>query len=177
MRRRPPEVPVKVVATADVAAAPVEEDTLTGAGLALDEATPIAPPERAAQPAGDEVSDIFSRLRGEPPTSPENPPTSAENPPTEAVAELPAKRPKTTAPVSLLDPFELRQRLLLPVSNRALRNIKRQLTEIQNDALEELRVSGGTWEPNHPGWRSRSGPTSWSLLAESFSMGHARPKR
>ena len=77
------------------------------------------------------------------------------------------------APATSLDPFELRQRLLLPVSNRALRNIKRQLTELQNDALEELRVSGGDWEPQPSTMEEQIRPDIVVLLAESFSMGHA----
>lgn len=166
MRRRPPEVPVKVVATGDAAADNVEEASLVPeAGPAVAEAPPIGPPEVGAPPAADEVSDIFSRLRGEPPTL-------SQNPLAEVVAEPPARKPKPAA-VSSLDPFELRQRLLLPVSNRALRNIKRQLTEIQNDALEEVRISGGNWEPQPSAMEEQLRPDIVVLLAESFSMGHS----
>ena len=165
MRRRPPEMPVKVVATADAAIAPVEEAPVTEDGSPVDEAPPTAPTPVTAQRAGDEVSDIFSRLRGKPPALPESPAPEA--------VEVPlARKPKTTVLVSSLDPFELRQRLLLPVSNRALRNIKRQLTEIQNDALGELRVSAGTWEPQPAGMEEQLRPDIVVLLAESFSMGH-----
>ena len=45
------------------------------------------------------------------------------------------------------DPFSLRERLLLPVQNRALRTVKRHLVEAQNRALEELRLTDG-WEPD-----------------------------
>jgi hypothetical protein len=45
------------------------------------------------------------------------------------------------------DPFALRERLLLPVQNRALRTVKRHLVEAQNRALEELRLTDG-WEPD-----------------------------
>lgn len=167
-RRRPPDVPVKVIAVAEPASEiadeadelPEADATVVGAGETVD-----APLEDAA-PRRDEVSDIFTRLRGGPLPSPEPPPVLTED----AVADLPTKRAK--APVTSVDPIELRQRLLLPVSNRALRNIKRQLTEIQNDALEELRVSGGEWEPTPSTMEEQIRPDIVVLLAESFSMGH-----
>jgi len=40
-----------------------------------------------------------------------------------------------------LDPFALRDRLLLPVQNRALRLVKRELVSSQNRALEDLRLN------------------------------------
>lgn len=46
-----------------------------------------------------------------------------------------------------LDAFALRERLLLPVQNRALRTVKRHLVEAQNRALEDLRLTDG-WEPD-----------------------------
>jgi hypothetical protein len=46
-----------------------------------------------------------------------------------------------------LDAFALRERLLLPVQNRALRTVKRHLVEAQNRALEDLRLTE-EWEPD-----------------------------
>ena len=43
------------------------------------------------------------------------------------------------------DPLDLRERLLLPVQNRALRRVKEGIVELQNVALDSLRVTGG-WE-------------------------------
>jgi DivIVA domain-containing protein len=164
-RRRPADVPVKAdlpvtaVANPEPAAELVEE--------VAEPSVTIAPAEQTAQPRSDEVSDIFSRLRGGPLPSPATA-DSAEG----QVVEVPARRAKVPTPVTSLDPFELRQRLLLPVSNRALRNIKRQLTEIQNDALEELRVTGGDWVPQPSAMEEQIRPDIVVLLAESFSMGH-----
>jgi hypothetical protein len=166
MRRRPTEVtakaepPVEATASAEPAIELVEE--------APEAPAPIPPDQERTQPRSDEVSDIFSRLRGGPAPAP-IPATTADSAEAAAV-EVPAKKPR--APATSLDPFELRQRLLLPVSNRALRNIKRQLTEIQNDALEELRVSGGEWEPQPSAMEEQIRPDIVVLLAESFSMGH-----
>jgi DivIVA domain-containing protein len=168
MRRRPTEAtakaepPVKAVAGSEPAIEMVEETAEPPAST--------APDQEVAQPRSDEVSDIFSRLRGGPAPAPIS--ATTPDPAESAVVEVPAKKPRTPAPATSLDPFELRQRLLLPVSNRALRNIKRQLTEIQNDALEELRVSGGEWEPQPSAMEEQIRPDIVVLLAESFSMGH-----
>jgi DivIVA domain-containing protein len=167
MRRRPPEIPARAEPTIPAVASPepagevVEEPA--------DQPAPIGPDEKVAPPRSDEVSDIFSRLRGGAP-APISSPT--QDPAETAAAQLPAEKLRGAAPATSLDPFELRQRLLLPVSNRALRNIKRQLTEIQNDALEELRVSGGDWEPQASAMEEQIRPDIVVLLAESFSMGH-----
>ncbi|MEX0667103.1 MAG: hypothetical protein WD313_02100, partial [Acidimicrobiia bacterium] len=128
----------------------------------------VTPAQETTQPRSDEVSDIFSRLRGGPGPVPA---TAADS--DGAEVGVPVKKTRVPAPATSLDPFELRQRLLLPVSNRALRNIKRQLTEIQNDALEELRVSGGQWEPQPSTMEEQIRPDIVVLLAESFSMGHS----
>lgn len=51
------------------------------------------------------------------------------------------------APVLDVDPFELRDRLLLPIENRALRGVKRTIVGLQNRVLEDLRVAGDEWQP------------------------------
>jgi hypothetical protein len=43
-------------------------------------------------------------------------------------------------PIAEIDPFALRDRVLLPAQNRVLRNIKRQLVDLQNQALGGLRA-------------------------------------
>ena len=57
------------------------------------------------------------------------------------------EEPAASEPELGIDPFETRERLLLPITNATLRSLKRALTEAQNQALEQIRVSGGTWEP------------------------------
>ena len=173
-RRRPPDIPVKVVGVAEEAIDLVPESPALSEVIADGEppGPSAAPAEGVRQPGADEVSDIFSRLRGGPvPSAPSGSTATAETV-DQPVAEVPAKKAKATLATSL-DPIELRQRLLLPVSNRALRSLKRQLTEIQNDSLEELRVSGGAWEPNPSTMEEQIRPDIVVLLAESFSMGHA----
>jgi outer membrane biosynthesis protein TonB len=46
------------------------------------------------------------------------------------------------------DPFELRDRLLLSVTNSTLRDAKKALVELQNQTLEELREVGEGWRPD-----------------------------
>jgi DivIVA domain-containing protein len=117
----------------------------------------------------EELSGLFARLR-----EPSTEPPTADEPSEAAVADpQPVSEPKRPVAVYQGDPFELRARLLLPVSNRALRNIKRQLTEAQNEALEELRLSDGQWEPDGPALGTRVRPDLVVLSAESFAAGHA----
>ena len=51
-------------------------------------------------------------------------------------------------PAPDVDPDQMRERLLLPLQNRAHREVKRQLTEQQNLALEQFRVTGADWNPD-----------------------------
>lgn len=169
MRRRPKEIAARTEPTVKVVASP--ESDIETVEEPAEPPEPGGPDQGASQPRSDEVSDIFSRLRGQPGPPPST--STTANPAPAAASEVPVKKARVPAPVTSVDPFELRQRLLLPVSNRALRSIKRQLTEIQNEALEELRVSGGEWEPQASALEEQIRPDIVVLLAESFSMGHA----
>jgi DivIVA domain-containing protein len=121
-----------------------------------------APVPADQRQTGDDVGAIFSRLRGAgPPSAPEQP-----------APAVPAPTPPKAKPLTEINPLELRQQLLLPVANRALRNIKRQLTEMQNVALEELRVAGSSWRPERASMEDQIRPDLVVLMAESFSMGH-----
>lgn len=97
-----------------------------------------------------EVFDLFRRLRQPGPDSP--PPDETATPSPEAAAD-PAPDPTRGAPVveekeTEPDVFETRERLLLPVTNDALRAVKRALADAQNHALERLRVTDGEWTPD-----------------------------
>ncbi|MEX0698485.1 MAG: DivIVA domain-containing protein [Acidimicrobiia bacterium] len=114
----------------------------------------------------DEVAGIFQRLRASP--EPGDDLTPAPDPISPAPAPIPVKSWSAAA----VDVLDLRERLLLPVTNRALRNIKRQLTELQNDALEELRHAEASWRPRESTLVEQLRPDVVVLLSESFSMGH-----
>jgi DivIVA domain-containing protein len=158
--------PEAAPATVATEAEPPPPDTTATAASQPALETPAPAPVAAP---GDEVGDIFSRLRGQKPGPAETTSPPAAEP---AIAPPPPAK-KVAKPLGDADPLELRQRLLLPVSNRALRNLKRQLTEIQNDALEELRVAGPSWRPERKALEEQLRPDLVVLLAESFSMGHS----
>ncbi|MEX2622281.1 MAG: DivIVA domain-containing protein [Acidimicrobiia bacterium] len=122
------------------------------------------PPPPLVNP--DEVAGIFQRLRASP--EPGDDLTPAPDPISPAPAPIPVKSWSAAA----VDVLDLRERLLLPVTNRALRNIKRQLTELQNDALEELRHAEASWRPRESTLVEQLRPDVVVLLSESFSMGH-----
>lgn len=121
---------------------------------------PAASGEVDAPPAeGGDVFDLFRRLRQEGSTTPAPPPSGEETGESSPTATEIESRPATSerAPAAGengIDPFEIRDRLLLPITNQALRAVKRVLTESQNEALDEIRVKAGEWEPSPERWRS-----------------------
>lgn len=121
-----------------------------------------------------ELSGLFERLRG-PGTQPDDEEDADEpEPEGESPAEANVAESGDRAPVHYDgDPFELKSGLLMPIANRALRSIKRQLTEAQNEALEELRLTDGAWEPDGPALAARLRPDLTVLASESFAAGHA----
>lgn len=117
------------------------------------EAEPVAETEPAAIPAPDEVGNLFDRLRRtdeipvvavepEPPPVPEPEPVEPE--PTPEPAAPPP--PIASGP----DAVEVRDRVLLPVLNEYVREARRQLIEVQNQALDEIRTlrRGAAWHPD-----------------------------
>lgn len=135
---------------------PISEEVAVVAELSLP--LPVVKP--------DEVAGIFQRLRA----SPE--PAADVSPAPGPTASPPAPISVKSRAAAAVDVLDLRERLLLPVTNRALRNIKRQLTELQNDALEELRHAETSWRPQEANLVEQLRPDVVVLLSESFSMGH-----
>jgi DivIVA domain-containing protein len=71
-----------------------------------------------------------------------------------------------------VDPFDLRDRMLLPIENRALRSVKRRIVDLQNRVLEELRVGGVEWVPDRALLAATVGDEVVTLVAESHVAGH-----
>ncbi len=71
-----------------------------------------------------------------------------------------------------LDVFSLRDRLLLPVTNRGLRAVKKHLVEEQNLALEELRLDAEGWGAPADRLRERLDADLTTLMSESIEAGH-----
>jgi DivIVA domain-containing protein len=124
---------------------------------------PVEPPAVAAPP--DDVEGLFARLR-----DPANPLPVVEE--VRAPVQQPVKAVSVSAP-SGPDPFAIRDELLLPIANRALRNLKRQLTEEQNGALEGIRLDESGWNPDAKALAASMKADLVVLAAESFTAGHA----
>ena len=143
-----------------------------------------AAPEAAGDP--DPVDDLFARLRT-PSTAAsrgtaaaEQPDVSAEpesaeatppNPPSSAsfVAESDSEQEsphvEPVAPAtqdSAPDPWQARNEALLPITNQALREVKRQIVDVQNSVLEDLRTQPSGWRPE----RSVFAPVEQGEVAE-----------
>ncbi|NNF65257.1 MAG: hypothetical protein HKN07_13495 [Acidimicrobiia bacterium] len=122
--------------------------------------TDDGPPTATPQPDG-ALDELFASLR----STDDRPDSAAEvtapQPPSPA-QEVPAEEPQgaetgdhesesiaeAVVPIELsVDPFELRERLLLPIENRALRGVKRTIVGLQNRVLEDLRLAGDDWSP------------------------------
>jgi hypothetical protein len=135
------------------------------APVAADEDDVAAPAEPAA--AGPAIDDLFARLRGdgggEPPAS--RPP--ADDLPAAAGEAAPVR----AATLSAEDPFELRDRLLLPVTNNSLREVKRVVLDLQNLVLEGLRTTGEGWAPDADAFADALRPVVLPLSGEAETAG------
>ena len=146
--------------------APLEVDEILGTERGEGDSPPESaqadeaePPEGAVspaprEPASDAVSGLFARLRtpGDEatPTVEAAPGPVSEEP---VVGPEHGDRDEVEAPsiavsVGTVDPFDLRDRVVLPIANTVLREVKRALTEEQNVALEHLRVESSDWTPD-----------------------------
>jgi hypothetical protein len=166
------------------------------AGEAAEGLEVIAPEsvDEARQQSFDDLVGLFERLRtdrvepapGVPPSAtepgvPEQADSVESETQHEAIDDQPgevnAPAPKQVAPGDEPDPFSTRDQLLLPVSNRALRNLKRQLAEEGNVALEELHQHPDEWAPDVDEVKAKVRADLVVLHAESFGAGHAAAER
>lgn len=109
-------------------------------------ATPVTVAE---EPESPEIDSLFANLRGD---------DESAEPVPEAAAGI--------------DPDELRERLLLPGQNRAVRQAKRLLTDQQNLALERLRVQGDDWNPESHALEEPFSALMTELAIESARSGY-----
>lgn len=149
-----------------------------------DVAEDVAEAELESKP--NELDSLFASLRGNAETDkrasePETPTTAskrddrstptrqsqAKKPPNNNTTSEPQARPRRTADDVDVDA------LLLPITNRVLRDIKRQLTEAQNVALDGLRVEEGEWEPDRADLVDRLGGYLTVVSQESYGAGFA----
>ena len=80
--------------------------------------------------------------------------------------------PEISAPERILSPTELYDRTLLPVTNRALRAVKRQLIDIQGDQTKAIENGPDGWEPEQSGLASHLVHILSVMEREAFDRGH-----
>ena len=176
--------------TEEPAPAPVGEPDQPSGVEEPDEAVTGPQPE-ARQQSFDDLVGLFERLRTEreaarasspipqPTTLPTEPAVAAGEAEagSESIAGQEAQKvvPPSSGPAG--DPFAIRDQLLLPVSNRALRNLKRQLAEEGNVVLEELHQNPEGWAPDPEQVQAKVRADLVVLLTESFGAGHAAAER
>ena len=98
---------------------------------------------------GDDLGSLFRELRVDDPAT-----DGVEG----EISELASVRPEDNisedTPLEALIPkepvtaFDLRDRALLPITNRGLRDIKRQLADVQNLQLDALKRDAANWQPD-----------------------------
>jgi DivIVA domain-containing protein len=132
----------------------------------------------AAEPAPvsspDDLGALFASLRGVPESVRVVPPSAAGT-----RVEMPAKGDEGRVPASQApdlsappDAIEERDARLLPITNRALRGVKKAVTDAQNLALDSLRTESD-WHPDGPSLADMMRADLIGLWAESYSAGHA----
>ena len=184
-------------AMAELAADQGEEDQSESPALVEEEepaetpddepTAPPAPPAEVLEPVADEPSgqtqdkpwaldSLFATLRSEPAEAPTA--AAAEYPPEPEVEEVGQAEPEmpeldepSPAPGDD-DAIGERDRVLLPITNRVLRSVKRQLTEAQNITLEDVRVNE-KWNPESVDLGDRIRGDLVVLVQESFAAGHS----
>lgn len=177
-RPRPPAREVMPEPTADLADEPSSEQAPPPppgpAREEIEEREPVGEPkrepEREPEPEvrPDDVGALFASLRGSPPaTITIHTATTSEV--EEVVAEV-SPQPVVSAPRSEF--IEERDARLLPITNRALRGVKKAVTDAQNVALDSLRIDD-TWHPESQILAEMMQADLKGLWAESYSAGHA----
>ena len=135
---------------------------------------PTAPEPPPTQRVSDDLGDLFAALRGGDTSDAPDPAPKAG---TEAAEAKPAPQPSAQATSSPTADDELsvwmeeRETRLLPITNRALRGVKKSVTEAQNIALDSLRTDED-WKPDGGMLAEAMRADLIGLWAESYSAGH-----
>jgi hypothetical protein len=125
------------------------------------EASP-EPESESTAPSQDELQALFASLRGD-----------AAKPPSTELEDPPASVPDATpVPDDGTDWIAVRDSRLLPITNRALRGVKKAMTEVQNVALDSLRTDD-TWRPDEDTIAESVHAELVAVWSESFAAGHS----
>jgi len=137
------------------------------------EAPAPAPEPEEETKTSDDVGALFASLRGSPTgtitvhTPPTPAPAAEEAHP--AASEAQARPPMVS---NGNDFIEQRDARLLPITNRALRGVKKAVTDAQNVALDSLRTDD-SWLPEGSALADLMRADLIGLWAESYSAGHS----
>ncbi len=130
----------------------------------------------AATTPSDDVDVLFASLRD--PGSParvaplEPAATHPESGSIDSVDPVSVEETTSSGPVRVADDLlEERDAMLLPITNRSLRGIKKAITEAQNIALDGLRTTAD-WKPSKTQLTNTLQADLIALWSESFSAGH-----
>ncbi len=159
-RRRPAEV--ASVAAPEVEETPEPEDDTPAESRVVEV-------ETEPEPRSDEVEALFASLRGAPIATITSH-DAAQQTRDEVVPE--DKSPVATMPAARSEVIEQRDARLLPITNRALRGVKKAVTDAQNLALDSLRTDD-SWHPDSRLLAEMMQADLKGLWAESYSAGHA----
>ena len=110
------------------------------------------PAPAMAEVRSDDLTALFSSLRESGSHSVDEPPVEEEAP-------------------SGIDWLDVRESKLLPITNRALRGIRKAITEIQNVALDSLRTES-EWAPDRSQIVETVHAEILAVWSESFAAGH-----
>jgi DivIVA domain-containing protein len=128
----------------------------------------VAGPDAEPEPGPDDVGALFASLRGSPQAT-----ITVHTATSQATDEITlAAEPPPSDPAPHSEVFEQRDARLLPITNRALRGVKKAVTDAQNVALDSLRTDD-SWHPESRVLAEMMQADLKGLWAESYSAGHA----
>ena len=120
--------------------------------------------------ASTEVDRLFDALRSDAGGQPAQPSPNATPNAEERVVETTVTTLTAVSADDVAAALDEKERLLLPIINAALRGVKRQITEAQNTALDELRRDGD-WVPATADLVSLFKSDLSGLVESAFSVG------
>lgn len=126
------------------------------------DSSPEPTPER--EPESDDLAHLFAALRGGGQPEPDEPA------PQEVVDEPSPLRDRGGD--DGVDWIEVRESRLLPITNRALRGVKKAMSDVQNVALDRIRTDE-TWRPDEDSITEALHAEIVAVWSESFAAGHS----
>lgn len=178
--------PAPAVVVAETPAEP-EPEPLEDAPVAEIVPEPAAEEDVAGSSDAPGLDDLFASLRspaGDPETARSSPavPTITEEravadpatleAPDRTETQVSADAGATPVPMETdIGPWDLRTQMLVPVTNDILRSIKREIVDVQNLVLEELRTEADDWRPKKAMFDSVLGQDAHGVAARAYEAG------